>query len=110
MKAQTRRKLEAAGWKAGTVSEFLGLTKEDEAFVELKVALAKALRRRRRRAGLTQEQVAKLVRSSQPRVAFMEAGESSVSVDLLVRTLLALGSSLPDLARVIRSAAKHGAA
>jgi hypothetical protein len=38
MTKKTRKKLEAAGWKVGTVSELLNLSKEDEAFVELKVA------------------------------------------------------------------------
>ena len=110
MKASTKKKLESAGWKVGTVSEFLHLSKEDEAFVELKVALAKALRRRREVRGLTQLDVAKMVQSSQPRVAYMEAGESSVSIDLLVRTLLALGSSLADVAKVIRTAGRPRAA
>jgi predicted XRE-type DNA-binding protein len=110
MKKRTGRKLKAAGWKVGTVAEFLGLSKEDEAFVELKVALAKALRRRREAKGLTQSQVAALVGSSQPRVAFMEASEASVSLDLLVRTLLAMGASLKELAGVIRSAGSPTAA
>ena len=110
MKAATRKKMEAAGWKTGSVSDFLGLTKEDEAFIDLKVALAKALQRERERQHMTQAQVAKLVSSSQPRVAFMEAGKPSVSIDLLIRTLLAMGHSLSDVARVIRTAAKHSAA
>jgi predicted XRE-type DNA-binding protein len=110
MKKTTKNKLKAAGWKVGTVAEFLGLSKEDRAFVELKVALAKALRRRREAKGLTQGDVAKLVGSSQPRVAFMEASEASVSIDLLMRTLLAMGASLKELAGVVRSAGKSTAA
>ena len=110
MKTTVKKRLERAGWKVGTVSDFLGLSKEDEAFIELKVALAKALRRRREERGLTQVDVAKLVGSSQPRVAHMEGGETSVSIDLLVRTLLALGSSLNDVARVVRGAGRSRAA
>ena len=110
MKTTVKKRLERAGWKVGTVSDFLGLSKEDEAFIELKVALAKALRRRREDRGLTQVDVAKLVGSSQPRVAHMEGGETSVSIDLLVRTLLALGSSLNDVARVVRGAGRSRAA
>ncbi|MEO8502134.1 MAG: helix-turn-helix domain-containing protein [Vicinamibacteria bacterium] len=110
MKTTTRKRLERAGWKVGTVSDFLGLSKEDEAFIELKVALAKALRRRREERGLTQVELARLVGSSQPRVAHMEAGEASVSLDLLVRTLLALGSSLSDVARFVRTAGRARAA
>jgi predicted XRE-type DNA-binding protein len=107
MKRQTRRRLEAAGWSVGTPAEFLGLSEADEAFVELKVALAQALRRTRERKRLTQAEVARTVGSSQSRVAFMESSEKSVSVDLLVRTLLALGSSLTDLAAVIRTAGRR---
>ncbi|MBL8840914.1 MAG: helix-turn-helix transcriptional regulator [Planctomycetes bacterium] len=110
MKPNTRRRLQAAGWSVGTPAQFLELSAVDEAFVELKVALAKALRAAREKKGLTQAQVARAVGSSQPRVAFMEASEASVSVDLLVRTLLALGSSLTDLAAVIRAAGRRRSA
>jgi predicted XRE-type DNA-binding protein len=109
MKHRVKRKLKAAGWKLGTVREFLQLSKEDEAFVELKVALARALRRRRESKGLTQSQVAALVGSSQPRVAFMEANDPSVSLDLLVRTLLGMGVTLKELAGLIRSAGEPAA-
>jgi len=104
MKTRVKRKLKSAGWTFGTVREFLRLSKEDEAFVELKVALARALRRQRESKGLTQSQVAVLVGSSQPRVAFMEANDPSVSLDLLVRTLLGMGVTLKELAGLIRSA------
>ncbi len=107
MKQNKRRRLEAAGWSVGTPAQVLELSTADEAFVELKVALAQALRRIREKKGLTQAQVARAVGSSQPRVAFMEASEASVSIDLLVRTLLALGSSLADLATVIRAAGRR---
>lgn len=110
MKTRTKRRLKAAGWKVGTVREFLDLSNEDNAFVELKVALATALRRRREARGLTQSQVAKLLGSSQPRVAFMEASDPSVSLDLLVRGLLGLGVSLKQLADLVRSAGKTAAA
>jgi DNA-binding XRE family transcriptional regulator len=110
MKRSTRKKLEAAGWKLGTVAEFLKLTKSDRVFVELKLALSSALQRRRADLALTQTQLAKLVGSSQPRVAFMESSEESVSIDLLVRTLFAMGATLKDLADVIRSAGRRSAA
>jgi hypothetical protein len=41
---------------------------------------------------------------------FMEAGNESVSIDLLVHALLAMGASLNDLADVIRSAGRRSAA
>lgn len=101
MKASKRAALEKAGWTVGSTEEFLGLSAEERAFVEVKLALAQALRSRREREKLTQAQVAKLLGSSQPRVAMMEAGDSSVSMDLLVRSLFAIGATPKDLAKVL---------
>jgi DNA-binding XRE family transcriptional regulator len=101
MKRTKRSRLEAAGWKVGSVRQFLGLSDEEEAFLDLKLALARSLRERRVRKGLTQAQLAELIESSQSRVAKMEAGDRTVSLDLLVRSLLAMGTSKRELARII---------
>jgi DNA-binding XRE family transcriptional regulator len=101
MKKQKRARLEAAGWKVGTVQELLGLSDDEMEFIELKLALARSLRNRRERKGMTQTQLAKLIESSQSRVAKMEAGDRSVSLDLLVRSLLAIGTTKRELARII---------
>ncbi len=87
--------------RIGTADEFLGLSKEEAAFVEMKLALAEGVRRRRRARKLTQTQLAKRVGSSQSRVAKMEAGDPSVSVDLMVKTLLAMGTSRAEVAKLI---------
>ncbi len=105
MEKSKRKRLEAKGWRVGTASEFLGLSPEEARYIELKLALSEHLRRRRVRRKLTQEQLAKLLSSSQSRVAKMEAGDPSVSLDLLIRSLLALGSSERDLAKVIAASA-----
>jgi len=96
-----KKRLEASGWRAGSVREFLGLSDQEAALIEIKLALARGLRSRRIRLGLTQAQLARRIHSSQSRVAKMESGDSSVSLDLLVRTLLALGASPRDVARAI---------
>ncbi|HEY4759396.1 MAG TPA: helix-turn-helix transcriptional regulator [Thermoguttaceae bacterium] len=96
-----KRRLEAKGWKVGSTAEFLELTPEETRYIELKLALSEHLRRRRMRKKLTQEQLARLLRSSQSRVAKMESADPSVSLDLLIRSLLALGTSEKDLAKVI---------
>ena len=101
MRKAKRTRLEAAGWRVGTVKDFLGLSDEEVAFIELKLALARSLRVRRQRRGLTQAQLAKLIESSQSRVAKMEAGDRSVSLDLLVRSLLAMGTTKRQLAGII---------
>jgi len=105
MKAGKRKRLEAAGWRVGTVGEFLGLSKQESALVEVKLRLARRLRALRARRGLSQAAVAKLVRSSQSRVAKMETGDATVSIDLLVRSLLAIGASPKDIGRAIGRAA-----
>lgn len=99
-----RKRLERKGWKVGTAKEFLRLTSEEATYVELKLALSRKLSDLRRRHRLTQVQAAKILQSSQSRVAKMEAGDPSVSLDLLVRSLLALGVTKETLARTIRAA------
>ena len=98
-----KKKLEAAGWRVGTTQDFLGLSNEESAFIEVKLTLSRRFKEQRTRQGLTQEQAASLLKSSQSRVAKMEAGDVSVSLDLLVRSLLALGVSRKDLGRMIGS-------
>lgn len=103
MQGSKRKKLERAGWRVGTPAEFLDLTPEEALFVELKLALAEYLKSLRARHGWTQTETARQLRSSQSRVAKMEAADPTVSVDLLVRALLALGASRKELGRVIAS-------
>ena len=47
MDTEKQRKLEAGGWKVGTVAEFLDLSPEDAALVDIKVTLGRGLRGRR---------------------------------------------------------------
>lgn len=101
MREDKQKKLESKGWRVGSVTDFLGLSPDDEVFVELKLRLAGGLKQRRVRRRLTQIQLAKAVRSSQSRVAKMEAGDPTVSVDLLIRALLALGVTPQDLGRLV---------
>ncbi len=98
MRAETKKKLRAAGWRVGSATEFLGLTDIEDAIVEMKVALAERLRSVRQEKGMTQAELARRIGSSQSRVAKIEAGDRSVSMDLLVRTLLAAGAERNDVA------------
>jgi len=110
MKPGKRKRLVARGWVVGDAREFLGLSDEEAAFVELKLALADNLRHRRMKRGMTQTQLAKRLESSQSRVAKMEAGDRTVSLDLLVRSLLTVGMTRRELAKVIASSARNRAA
>jgi DNA-binding XRE family transcriptional regulator len=96
-----RKKLEEAGWSVTDVEQFLGLTRAESAFIEIKLALATRLRERRNHSELTQAELAELVGSSQSRIAKMEKADPSVSIDLLVRALLALGVSREELGQVV---------
>jgi DNA-binding XRE family transcriptional regulator len=101
MKAAKRARLEKRGWKFGDAAEFLSLSAEEKALLELKLALGKKLRNNRIERKWTQTHFAKIVKSSQSRVAKMESGDPAVSLDLLVKSLLATGATRKDLARVI---------
>jgi predicted XRE-type DNA-binding protein len=104
MKRAKQEKLQKRGWAVGTVADFLALTPEEAAFVEIKLALSDALRTQRQKANLSQAQVAKQLRSSQSRVAKMETGDPSVTLDLLVRSLLVLGATKKTVGRTIEAA------
>jgi ribosome-binding protein aMBF1 (putative translation factor) len=82
MSEAKRARLEAAGFQIGTVEEFLGMTQEESTLVELRLALSTALRTRRQTEHLSQMALAKRLQSSQSRVAKMETGDPSVSIDL----------------------------
>ena len=101
MRKAKQDRLEKMGWKAGSVDEFLDLSPEESAYIEVKLRLSDNLRKRRTRKKMSQKQLAALIKSSQSRVAKMEGGDPTVSIDLLVKTLLVLGASDRDLANVI---------
>jgi predicted XRE-type DNA-binding protein len=110
MKTAKRKKLEAAGWHIGTASQLLGLSKQEAELVELRLALAQGLRLRREARNLTQARLAKLIGSSQSRVAKMEAADSTVALDLLLRSLVATGATRRELARIIQRPTSPSAA
>src|SRR5580704_14493298 len=101
MDAKKRKRLEAAGWSVGDAAAFLKLTPEEAALVEIRLALSRSLRERRLAAGLTQMAFAKQLGSSQSRVAKLEGGDASVSLELLIRALLVVGASRKDVAQAL---------
>lgn len=104
MDATKQARLEAQGWKVGSVDEFLELTPEESMLIEIKLALASSLRQRRR-SQMTQAQLAQKIESSQPRVARAEQGDLSVSFDLLLRAMLATGATPQEIGQVIAEVA-----
>lgn len=103
MDEKKKERLEASGWKVGSVEEFLGLTPEENALVEIKLALSRNLKQRRQKI-MTQSELADKIQSSQPRVANAENGDASVSIELLIRAILATGATVQEIGQVIADA------
>jgi ribosome-binding protein aMBF1 (putative translation factor) len=101
MRADIARKLNARGWKVGDAKEFLGLLDQEAALVELRLALCRSVRERRLKLGLSQVELASRLGSSQSRVAKLEGADATVSIDLLIRGLLALGASRREIGRAL---------
>lgn len=99
MRADIARRLRTRGWKVGDATEFLGLSEEEAALVELRLALSRSVRERRLKLGLSQVELASRLGSSQSRVAKLEGADATVSIDLLIRSLLALGASRREISR-----------
>jgi plasmid maintenance system antidote protein VapI len=103
MNKAKRERLEAKGWKVGTVAEFLELTPEESALIEIKLALSRDLRERRQNQ-MTQAALANKIHSSQPRIAKAENGDRTVSIELLLRAILATGATPQDIGQTISNA------
>jgi ribosome-binding protein aMBF1 (putative translation factor) len=101
MRESKRKKLVAKGWKIGGPKELLGLSDEEESYIQLRLKLAEGLKAKRKAHGMSQVALAQAMRSSQSRVAKMEAGDPTVSLDLIVKSLLTLGASSRELAAII---------
>jgi len=101
MKANKRKKLEKAGWKVSSTDEFLELSPEESAYIEMKLALCDSVKHTRQKKRLSQVAFAKKIASSQSRVAKMEAGDPSVTIDLIIKSLFALGVSTKEVAQAI---------
>lgn len=101
MDSKKKKKLEAKGWTVGTTADFLELSPEEARFIELKLALSESLKTERLKQNVTQVELAKMLGSSQSRVAKMEAGDPSVTVDLLLKALLTLGITKKQLSKII---------
>ncbi len=103
MDKRKRKLLEARGWKVGGAREFLELSEEELEYIEIKIALSQLVKEQRKRRRLTQERAAQLIGSSQSRVAKMEAGDPSVSIDLYVKSIIALGGSREEISEAIKA-------
>ena len=97
MKPEKLERLQAKGWKVGNAKDFLQLTEEESRLVDIKVSLIGAVKKTRLKHKLSQIDLAQRMRSSQSRIAKLEAGDPSVSLDLIVRALIASGATQRDI-------------
>src|SRR5436305_6319884 len=101
MDPDRKHRLEAAGFKFGSVGELFGLTEAEEELIEMKVALAEAIRYLREASSLSQADLARLIGTGQARVSKLERSSESTSLDTLFRCMLVLGATRQDLAKAI---------
>ena len=102
MDEEKKKRLEAKGWKVGTFAEFLKLTPEEVLLVEIKLVLSRRLKERRQNL-MTQSELAEKIHSSQPRIAKAENGDGSVSIELLIKAILATGATPQEIGDLISS-------
>ena len=106
----TRARLEAVGFKLETVTEFLELTPEEEELIETRLALSRLLRTFRKQKHAVQRDVAQKARTSQARIAKAErigregADNESISIELMLRALYAMGATRKDVADALAAA------
>jgi len=101
MNKQKRKKLEEKGFRVGSAAEFLDLTPEEEAYIEIRLAVSNMIKTQRTKRGWTQAQLARAMGSSQSRIAKLEAGDPSTSLDLMIKTLLRLGISKKEIGKLL---------
>ena len=73
----------------------------EEMLVNMKLALAANVKAMRQKKRITQQELAKRIGSSQSRIAKMEVADRSVSMELFVRSLAALGASRTQIGKIV---------
>jgi ribosome-binding protein aMBF1 (putative translation factor) len=97
MKKDKLERLQAGGWQVGNTEDFLQLDEEEAMLLALKLSLTNAVKKSRIKRKLSQVDLAQRMKSSQSRIAKIEAGDPSVSLDLIVRALIASGATTRDI-------------
>ena len=96
-----QKKLASTDWQVGDASSFLGISAEESALIDIRLALSEAAKSTRLKHDLSQTELAKRMQSSQSRIAKIESADASVSIDLMVRALLAAGADRADVGRAL---------
>ena len=94
MNAVKRKALEAAGWRFGDASDFLGMSDVGRQLLDARVEAALAVRRQRQALKLSQQQLARRIKTSQPRIAKIERAVPDVSLDQILQAFAAAGGRI----------------
>ena len=101
MDSKKRKRLEAAGWTFGNPEDFLGMSPEEASYLEVKLTLAREVESQRKKAGLSQSDLAAKLKTRQPNISLLEKAQQNVTIDALFKTLLTLGLSPRKIAAVL---------
>jgi ribosome-binding protein aMBF1 (putative translation factor) len=101
MDKKKRKQLEEKGFRVGSAVDFLGLTPEEEAYIDIRLDISNMVKTQRAKRGWTQEQLARAIGSSQSRIAKIEGGDPGISLDLMIKALLRLGTSKKQLGKLL---------
>jgi len=101
MDKKIRKQLEDKGFRVGSAADFLELTPEEEAYIDIRLDFSSLVKSQRAKRGWTQEQLARAIGSSQSRIAKLEGGDPGISLDLMIKSLLRLGTSKEQIGKLL---------
>ena len=101
MENKKRKQLEENGYRVGSAADFLELTPEEEAYIDIRLDISNLVKAQRSKKGWTQEQLARAIGSSQSRIAKLEGGDPGISLDLMIKALLRLGTSKKQIGKLL---------
>ena len=94
MQSEKRKTLEAVGWKFGDAADFLDMTEEERQMLDLRVDAALAVKRQREAMKLSQQELARRIHTSQPRIVKIEKAAKDVTLDQILRAYAAAGGRI----------------
>jgi len=101
MDKKKRQQLEEKGFQVRSAADFLELTPEEEAYIDIRLDISNMVKSQRAKRGWTQEQLARAIGSSQSRIAKLEGGDPGISMDLMIKALLRLGTSKKQIGKLL---------
>ena len=102
MSQSLKQKLQNTDWQIGDAEDFLQLSSEEAALIDIRLALSQAAKQSRVKQDWSQAELAQRMKSSQSRIAKIEAADPSVSIDLMVKALVASGAGRREIAQALR--------